>query len=236
MASLTLPSISEIKLHPSWLKALKNEIESPYFHEIFSFLNNELNLENTVYPSTDLIFEALNETPFDQTSVVIMGQDPYHGKGQAHGLSFSVQKGLKIPPSLQNIYKELYNDLKIPPPNHGTLISWAKQGVLLLNATLTVRAGEPKSHFGQGWEKFTDAIISKLAMKKDPIIFVLWGQSAKDKCLNVPELAEAKHHTILTAPHPSPFSARTGFFGCKHFSKINQILTQVGKDPINWEL
>jgi uracil-DNA glycosylase len=165
-----------------------------------------------------------------------MGQDPYHGVGQAHGLSFSVPKGVKPPPSLQNIFKELHSDLGIPIPNHGCLLKWAEQGVLLLNALLTVQSGKPLSHQRKGWEEFTDAAIRALARRKDPVIFLLWGKNAIDKCTNVPELSLNKQHVILTAPHPSPFSAHTGFFGCKHFSKANELLQTFGKKPIDWSL
>ncbi len=163
-----------------------------------------------------------------------MGQDPYHGAGQAHGLSFSVPKGIPTPPSLQNIYKELKADLGMPPPAHGCLIDWAKEGVLLLNATLTVRAGEPKSHFGRGWEPFTDRVIQLLCARKDPIVFILWGRSALEKFEHIS--TTSSHHLVLTAPHPSPFSAHTGFLGCRHFSKTNDLLKKAGKAPVNWAI
>lgn len=184
-----------------------------------------------IYPPEELEFNAFYQTPFDQVKVVIVGQDPYHGPGQAHGLCFSVPKGVPAPPSLQNIFKELESDLQLPIPSHGCLLSWAKQGVLLLNATLTVSGGAPMSHHGQGWEQFTDAVIEKLNERPNPIVFLLWGKSAqeKGKFLHSP-------HKILKAPHPSPFSAHQGFFGCRHFSQTNSFLEQIGKQPIDWKL
>ncbi|MGE0670996.1 MAG: uracil-DNA glycosylase, partial [Parachlamydiales bacterium] len=167
--------------------------------------------------------------------VVIMGQDPYHGVGQAHGLSFSVPCGVRCPPSLKNIFAELKDDLNIPISQDGCLSKWAKQGVLLLNATLTVRAGEPRSHYGKGWERFTDAIVSKLIQRDDPIVFILWGKSAQEKCENILQ-HEKKGHAVLTAAHPSPYSAHSGFFGCRHFSKTNKFLEKWGKAPIDWRL
>ncbi len=164
-----------------------------------------------------------------------MGQDPYHGPGQAHGLSFSVPKGVPLPPSLQNIFKELKDDLQVPPPPHGCLIDWAKQGVLLLNATLTVRANEPKSHYGQGWEVFTDRIVQLLCLRKDPLVFLLWGKSALDKFQHI-ESGKGTDHLVLTAAHPSPLSAYSGFFGCRHFSKTNDFLKSKGKSPIDWKI
>ena len=179
------------------------------------------------------IVEKIAKTPFHQVKVVIVGQDPYHGKGQAHGLSFSVPEGIGQPPSLKNIFRELKEDLGISEPSTGCLTSWAEQGVLLLNATLTVRASEPKSHYGKGWERFTDAVISQLALREDPVIFVLWGASAQEKCKTVLQHIN-KERVVLTAAHPSPFSAYNGFFGCRHFSKINDHLKRWGKRPIDW--
>ena len=184
-----------------------------------------------VYPPENLVFNAFAHTPYDKVKVVIVGQDPYHGAGQAHGLSFSVPRGVKPPPSLKNIFLELNQDLHVPVPNHGCLEKWADQGVLLLNATLTVRAGEPKSHHDKGWERFTDAVIDILAERKDPIVFLLWGKSAQEKGQRL----IGTHHAVLQAAHPSPYSA-TGFFGCRHFSKANALLQQWGKTPINWSL
>jgi uracil-DNA glycosylase len=221
-------------MEASWLEKLQEEFEKPYMKEIESFLAAELRSGAEVYPPFELIFNAFCQTPFDEVKVVIMGQDPYHGAGQAHGLSFSVPKGIAAPPSLQNIFKELRDDLGVPIPSHGCLIDWARQGVLLLNATLTVRAGEAKSHFGRGWEVFTDKVIQLLCTRKDPIVFVLWGKSAAEKFGHISNYAS--HHLVLSAPHPSPFSAHTGFLGCRHFSKTNEFLKKVGKVPVNWAI
>lgn len=225
-------------LEPSWKRVLEEELKKPYIAELAAFVEKEYAMHpDAVYPPKDLIFNAFYQTPFDKIKVVIVGQDPYHGRGQAHGLSFSVPKGVIPPPSLKNIFKELEQDIGIVPPSHGCLLLWAKQGVLLLNATLTVRKGEPLSHHGKGWELFTDAVIQKLLERKDPVIFVLWGKNAQDKCRFVREHTEsAKRHFMLTAAHPSPYSVNNGFFGCHHFSKINDLLVQQGKEPINWAL
>lgn len=223
-----------IKLENSWLQALKEEISLSYFHELKNFLHCEAVEGATIYPPEDFVFNAFLHTPFDKVKVVVVGQDPYHGKGQAHGLSFSVLPGVKIPPSLKNIYKELIEDVKISPPTNGCLTGWADQGVLLLNATLTVREGEPKSHYGRGWERFTDKVIEKLAERKDPLVFLLWGKSAQEKVERV--LAQGNpNHLVLTAAHPSPYSA-TKFLGCKHFSKTNNKLLEWGKTPIDWQV
>ncbi len=221
-------------MEASWLEKLKSEFEKPYMKELETFLASELRSGTEIYPPFDQVFNAFCQTPFDEVKVVIMGQDPYHGMGQAHGLSFSVIKGIAQPPSLQNIFKELKDDLGIQPPNHGCLLNWAKQGVLLLNATLTVRSGEPKSHFGKGWETFTDKVVQLLCERKDPIVFILWGKSAAEKFEHISK--SEKHHLVLTAPHPSPFSAHSGFFGCRHFSKANEFLKKMGKDPICWAI
>jgi uracil-DNA glycosylase len=224
-------------LESSWQKVLKQELQEPYILDLAAFVEKEYTTSTSpIYPPQDLIFNAFTQTPYDKVQVVIMGQDPYHGPGQAHGLSFSVPKGIKPPPSLQNIFKELHSDIHLSTPTHGCLLNWAKQGVLLLNATLTVKQSEPMSHHGRGWERLTDAIIVQLIKREDPIIFVLWGKSAQDKCRFVNESANLKHHYILTAAHPSPFSAANGFFGCRHFSKINMLLEQQGKQPIDWSL
>jgi len=228
--------IIAFNLEPSWQKVLRSELTKPYLIRLASFVKTERIQEKKVYPPEHLVFNAFLQTPFDTVSVVIMGQDPYHGAGQAHGLSFSVPQGVKPPPSLQNIFKELNDDIGMPIPNHGCLLPWAKQGVLLLNATLTVEEKEPLSHHKKGWEEFTNAVVAAIAKKSEPVIFVLWGKNAQEKCLHVPELKAAKHHSILTAAHPSPFSAHNGFFGCKHFSKINKILQENGKKPIEWSL
>lgn len=217
-----------MKLAKNWHAILEEEIKKPYIKELKTFLAGE-----QIYPPEDLVFHAFAQTPYDEVKVVIMGQDPYHGPGQAHGMSFSVPEGVAPPPSLKNIYKELQDDLSIPPAESGCLNNWAKQGVLLLNATLTVRPNEPKSHYGKGWEQFTDAVITKLAERKDPIVFILWGKSAKEKC---DSLLQHTHHVVLTAAHPSPFSAYSGFFGCKHFSKTNEYLKKWGKTPIDWSV
>ncbi|WP_068467529.1 uracil-DNA glycosylase [Candidatus Protochlamydia phocaeensis] len=224
-------------LEPSWQKVMKEELSQPYVAELAAFVEKEYaSSPKPIYPPRDLIFNAFQQTPFHKTQVLLMGQDPYHGPGQAHGLSFSVPKGVKPPPSLQNIFKELESDVHIPRPSNGCLIPWAKQGILLLNATLTVRQGEPLSHHGRGWEHFTDAVVRKLQEREDPVIFVLWGKSAQDKCRFLRESGMPSRHFILTAAHPSPYSANNGFFGCRHFSKINELLEQQGKTPIFWPL
>lgn len=224
-------------LEPTWQNKLAEEFNKPYMIKLASFVEMEYGAsQSSIYPPKDLIFNSFFQTPFDKVKVVIMGQDPYHGQGQAHGLSFSVPKGVKLPPSLQNIFKELEADLQILKPNHGCLLSWASQGVLLLNATLTVSQGAPLSHHGHGWEQFTDAAIRKLEEREDPVIFVLWGKSAQDKCRFLKKEGFPSQHFILTAPHPSPYSANQGFFGSHHFSKINELLIKQGKDPISWQL
>jgi uracil-DNA glycosylase len=222
-------------MEASWLDRLKLEFEKSYMAELEAFLASEISSGAVIYPPFELIFNAFCQTPFEEVKVVIIGQDPYHGPGQAHGLSFSVPKGVATPPSLQNIFKELKDDLKIPPPSHGCLIDWAKQGVLLLNATLTVRADEPKSHYGKGWEVFTDRVVQLLCARKDPLVFLLWGKSALEKFQHI-ESCAATPHLALTAPHPSPLSAHSGFFGCRHFSKTNQFLQSKGQEPIDWKI
>jgi len=227
------------ELESSWTEILEETLKQPYLEKLADFIEHERQSGLAIYPSRELVFNAFNKTPFEKVNVVIMGQDPYHGAGQAHGLSFSVPKGVSLPPSLRNVYKELVSDLGIPTPTHGCLESWAEQGVLLLNATLTVRQDSPLSHHGQGWELFTDAVIEKLSQRTDPVIFVLWGKYAQEKCgtiLHKKCFADGQEPLILTAPHPSPFSAYQGFFGCRHFSKINQLLLAAGKTPINWEI
>jgi len=222
-----------MKIEKSWFNRLQKEIQKPYVQSLKEFLEKDRK-SYTIYPPPNLVLNALKQTPFEKVKAVIMGQDPYHGAHQAHGLSFSVQKGIPTPPSLKNIYKEMEADLGIPPANHGSLENWAKQGVLLLNATLTVRAGNPRSHYGKGWEMFTDAIIRALCEREDPLVFILWGKSAKEKCENI--LLQINHpHLVLTSAHPSPYSA-TGFFGCRHFSKANAALKKWGKTPIDWKL
>lgn len=224
------------ELEPSWDIALANHLQLPYVASLAAFVERDRASGVPVYPPKELVFNAFRKTPYDKVKVVIMGQDPYHGPEQAHGLCFSVPKGIPTPPSLQNIFKELASDIGLPIPSHGCLSSWAEQGVLLLNATLTVRQGEPMSHHGKGWETFTDAVIAKLSERKDPIIFVLWGKSAQEKCKHLRSSANSSGHIILTAPHPSPLSAHQGFLGCRHFSQINTLLEQQGKDPIDWKI
>jgi uracil-DNA glycosylase len=218
-------------MDPSWRELLKPEFEKPYMQGLKAFLLEEKRLGHIVYPPSALTFNAFLQTPFDQVKVVIMGQDPYHGEGQAHGLSFSVPEGVRRPPSLQNIFKEIHSDLGLPIPQSGCLIEWAKQGVLLLNATLSVRAEQPKSHHGQGWEQFTDRVVELLCEREDPIVFMLWGKSALDKFKHI---GIKSHHLALTSVHPSPLSAYGGFFGCRHFSQANKFLTDRGKEPIDW--
>jgi uracil-DNA glycosylase len=224
--SLINPQIEE-----SWKEILKDEFNSQYFSELKEFLVEEKKKYN-VYPPGKLIFNAFNKTPFENVKVVLLGQDPYHGKGQAHGLCFSVPEGVSLPPSLVNIFKELTDDLNIPFPAHGNLEKWADQGVFLLNATLTVRAARPGSHQNKGWELFTDSVIKKISEKKAGIIFLLWGKYAQAKEV----LIEANKHYILKAAHPSPYSADAGFFGCKHFSKTNNILGKHGLTVIDWSI
>ena len=222
--------LENVKIEKSWKEALKDEFLSPYFEN----LKENLIISKksaTVFPPSNLIFNAFNLTPFDKVKVVILGQDPYHGDNQAMGLSFSVPKGVKIPPSLINIYKEIYDDLGISEPNSGDLTYWAKQGVLLLNASLSVEKGKPNSHKDFGWHLFSDAVIKKISDEKKGVIFLLWGNFAKNKA----NLIDQNKHFILIAPHPSPL-ARGGFFGCKHFSKTNEILKKLGKSPIDWDL
>lgn len=220
------------KIEASWRNHLVDEFAKSYMQSLKVFLQHEKQAQKIIYPHSDLIFNAFNLTPFDEVKVVIIGQDPYHGPHQAHGLCFSVLPGVKVPPSLKNIYKELQSDLNIKPINHGCLESWAKQGVLLLNAVLTVEEGKPASHQGKGWEQFTDHIIQLLNEREKPVIFVLWGKYAEGKA----RLINQDRHSILKSAHPSPFSAHQGFLGNKHFSTINKILQSRGVTPINWQL
>lgn len=220
-------------LHPLWLPALENEFQKPYMLGLNQFLEQEYKQEKIVYPIQSDVFNAFKLTPFNEVKVVILGQDPYHGANQAHGLSFSVQKGVAIPPSLKNIYKELQADIPgFKIPTHGDLSSWAKQGVLLLNATLTVRANEPGSHQKMGWEQFTDQAIRALSEQREGLVFMLWGRYAQAKA----SLIDPTKHVVLTAAHPSPFSAHNGFFGCTHFSKANAYLVKKGEKPIVWQI
>jgi len=217
----------------SWDEALEEELEKPYMQELAAFVERERQGKDPVYPPEEQVFRALELTPYKEVKAVIVGQDPYHGPGQAEGLCFSVGRGVAVPPSLKNVYKELHEDLGIAAPRHGNLLKWARQGVLLLNATLTVRHKNPLSHHGKGWERFTDAVIEKLCEREEPVIFVLWGKNAQDKCLRIKGM---ERHYLLKAAHPSPFSAHRGFFGCRHFSRINRILADLGKEPIDWNL
>ena len=222
-----------IELEPSWLEVLGDEFDKDYMVQLRQFLKNEKQAGNKIYPKGSDIFNAFWKTPFSNLKVVILGQDPYHGENQAHGLSFSVQKGITIPPSLRNIYKELQTDIPgFKIPNHGDLTEWAEQGVLLLNASLTVRAGLPGSHQKKGWEEFTDNVIKTISDKKEGVVFILWGSFAQAKAGLIDE---TKHH-IIRSPHPSPFSADRGFFGSKPFSKTNEILIQEGKKEIDWQI
>lgn len=221
--------MSDVKIHDSWKKILKDEFRKPYFEELTQFVKGEY-ANTTVYPEGKNIFRAFERCPFDHVKVIILGQDPYHGPGQANGLCFSVNDDVRHPPSLKNIFKEISDDLQIPTPESGNLDRWADQGVLLLNATLTVRAHQAGSHQKKGWEEFTDAVVKKLNEEKENLVFLLWGNYAKNKGAII---YRNKHH-ILTSPHPSPFSAHSGFFGCKHFSKTNHYLNSIGKSPINW--
>lgn len=220
-----------IRLNNDWDELLKDEFNKEYYLKLRDFLKAEYSTK-TIFPNMYNIFDALKHTSYKDTKVLILGQDPYHGQNQAHGLAFSVQPDVAIPPSLLNMYKELNSDLGCFIPDNGYLIPWADQGVLLLNTALTVRAHEANSHKDKGWEIFTDKIIQLLNDRKDPVIFVLWGANARKKKAFI----DSSRHYILEAPHPSPLSAHRGFFGCKHFSKINEILNSVGKDPINWQI
>lgn len=221
--TLTLPK--------NWNLLLEKETKKNYFKELTNFLNEEYKTQ-TIFPEKKNLFTAFEATPFDKVQVVILGQDPYHGENQAHGLSFSVLPGEKIPPSLKNMYKELESDLNIPVPNTGYLLPWAEQGIFLLNTVLTVRKGIAHSHKGKGWEIFTDAVIECLNQREDPIIFVLWGKPASQK----KKMIDTSKHFIIEAPHPSPLSSYRGFFGSKPYSTINQLLKNQDKAPINWKL
>ncbi|MEM9936731.1 MAG: uracil-DNA glycosylase [Bacteroidota bacterium] len=223
---------ANVKMEAGWKQALIKEFDKPYFKALRRFLVEEKKAGQLIFPPGKFIFNAFNSTPFDQVKVVIIGQDPYHGHGQAHGLCFSVQPGVRIPPSLRNIYKELHDDIGFTIPAHGYLQTWAEQGVLMLNAMLTVRASQAGSHKGKGWEQFTSAAIQKINKERDGIIFLLWGKYAQEKGA----IIDLQRHHVLKAAHPSPFAADKGFFGCKHFSKTNELLQQMGRDPINWQI
>lgn len=221
----------DVKIEPGWKEVLKDEFNKPYFEQIVFFLKTERMAGKTIYPPGSLIFNAFEQTTFENVKVVIIGQDPYHGPGQAHGLCFSVQDGIPPPPSLVNIFKEIKSDIGLSiQAGKGNLIHWAQQGVLLLNAALTVRSNEPFSHSKIGWSIFTDAVIQKISDLKTGLVFLLWGKFAQEKQSLIDE---TKHH-VLKAAHPSPFSADKGFFGCRHFSKTNSLLQQEGRNPIDW--
>ena len=218
-------------LENDWMQALQGEFHKPYYKELYQFVRNEYNT-TVVFPPADDIFNAFHLTPLHEVKVVIIGQDPYHNVGQAHGLCFSVKPDVDIPPSLVNIYQDLHDDLGCYIPNNGYLVKWAKQGVLMLNTVLTVRQGQPASHKGMGWEIFTDAVIRKLNDKQTPVVFLLWGAHARKKA----EIIDNPIHYKLACAHPSPLSAYNGFFGCRHFSKTNELLRASGQKEISWEL
>lgn len=221
-----------VQIESSWARALAPEFDKSYFEHIVNFLKAEKAAGKVIYPPGPEIFSAFSLTPFDKVKAVLLGQDPYHGPGQAHGLCFSVRKGVGVPPSLVNMYKELKADLDIDPPGHGFLEHWAQQGLLMLNASLTVEAGKPMSHSKIGWEQFTDAVIRKVSDEKEGIVFLLWGKFAQQK----EALIDTSKHFVLKAAHPSPFSATAGFFGSRPYSKTNKLLEQQGKQPIDWRL
>lgn len=221
-----------VKLHASWKGPLSAEFDSPYMEQLRGFLMERKAAGARIFPKGNEYFRALDLTPLEDVRVVILGQDPYHGLGQAHGLCFSVQAGVRPPPSLVNIYKELESDLAIPRPRHGHLEHWAKQGVLLLNSVLTVEMGQAAAHQGKGWERFTDAVIRVVNAREEPVVFMLWGSYAQKKA----GFVDARRHLVLKAPHPSPLSAHNGFFGCRHFSQANAFLEAHGQPPIDWAL
>jgi len=220
------------RLHESWLAAVGDEFEQPYMNELRVFLVEEVAVGRRFFPPADRVFNAMALTAFDAVRVVILGQDPYHGPGQAMGLCFSVLPGLPQPPSLQNIFKELASDLGVPPASSGDLTPWAERGVLLLNAVLTVSPRKPGSHAGKGWERFTDRAVAELSARREGIVFLLWGRYAQQKG----EVVDRSRHHVLTAAHPSPYSATNGFFGCSHFSRTNALLEADGREPVDWRL
>jgi len=222
----------QVRLEQSWLDHLGEEFDKDYMRSLRAFLKQQKQMGKEIYPPGDLIFNALNTTPFDKVRVVILGQDPYHGPGQAHGLCFSVLPGVATPPSLGNIYKEIQADLGINPPGHGCLLPWAEQGVLLLNAVLTVEKFKAASHQGKGWEQFTDRVVAVLNEKRENLVFLLWGSYAQKKG----QIIDRKRHQVLQSTHPSPLSAHRGFLGCRHFSQTNEYLTKTGQQPIDWAL
>jgi uracil-DNA glycosylase len=219
------------KLPPDWRRALQDALANPAFNRLQAYVEQERE-HHTVYPPEEDLFSAFQLTPYDAVKVLVLGQDPYHGPGQAHGLAFSVRPGVPPPPSLVNIFKELHDDLGLPPQRDGSLVPWAKQGVLLLNAVLTVRQATPNSHAGQGWEAFTDAVIRAVSDKQEPVVFILWGAYAQKK----KKLIDERKHIVLAGPHPSPLSAARGFFGSKPFSHANQELKKRGREPVDWRL
>lgn len=221
-----------VKIEASWKEVLEDEFKKPYFKQIVEHIKTEKEQGKTIYPPGSLIFNAFEQTPFSKVKVVLLGQDPYHGPRQAMGMSFSVPDGVVKPPSLINIFRELHDDVGVPIPKTGNLTKWAQQGVMLLNASLTVRAGEANSHSKIGWHTFTNTVIEKISAEKKHVVFLLWGRFAQEKT----ELIDAKKHHVLTAAHPSPFAADKGFFGCRHFSKTNTYLMKQGIDPIDWAI
>ncbi|PXA98232.1 uracil-DNA glycosylase [Nostoc sp. 3335mG] len=228
--------MADVKLHPSWLEPLREEFASPYMAALRDFLTAEKAAGKRIFPAGSEWFRALDLTPLEEVRVVILGQDPYHGPGQAHGLCFSVRPDVRVPPSLVNIYKELESDLGIPRARHGFLEHWAQQGVLLLNAVLTVQMSIAASHQGKGWEKFTDAVIRLVNAKAEPTVFLLWGSHAQKKAAFVDSVERGGRHLVLKSPHPSPLSAHSGFFGNNHFSRANAFLEAHGRKPIDWAL
>jgi uracil-DNA glycosylase len=226
------PARDRVKLDPSWLRVVGSEFDQPYMEQLKAFLQAEKRAGKVIYPPANLWFNALDTTPFEQVKVVILGQDPYHGPGQAHGLCFSVLPGVAPPPSLINIFKELQDDLGIAPSGHGCLQHWAENGVLLLNSVLTVERGRAASHQGRGWERFTDACVAHLNRDREGLVFLLWGSYAQRKGA----LIDRSRHCVLEAPHPSPLSAHRGFFGCRHFSRANEYLQARGAAPVDWSL
>ena len=222
----------QIQIDPTWKQHLLPEFSQDYMAQLKAFLLQQKQAGKVVYPKGSEYFNAFNLTPFEQVKVVILGQDPYHGPGQAHGLCFSVQQGVKPPPSLVNIFKEIHADLGLPIPNHGCLTHWAEQGVLLLNSVLTVEQAKAAAHQGKGWEQFTDAVIRELNEKREGIVFMLWGSYAQKKG----QFIDKKKHCVLKAPHPSPLSAHRGFLGCKHFSQANSYLQSIGAQPVDWSV
>jgi uracil-DNA glycosylase len=229
---VTVAGEERVRLEPSWKSRVGDYLQRPDMRELSAFLRREKAAGKRIYPPGSRIFAALDATPFEQVKVVILGQDPYHGPGQAHGLCFSVLPGVPVPPSLQNIFKEIQADLGIAPPDHGCLLPWARRGVLLLNAVLTVEAGRAGSHQGKGWEGFTDAIVQALDREREGLVFMLWGSYAQAKG----RLLDSRRHCLLRAPHPSPLSAHRGFLGCGHFGKANRWLQGAGLAPVDWSL